>query len=60
LAHYKRVDKLDTNAGIMVGYDIFGAKLSPENSLIPTTGNSFIYSGGVVGVRYEFSPTLSV
>ena len=60
LAHYKFIDKLDTYAGVMIGYDIFGAKLSPENSLIPATGASFIFYGGVVGIRYEFSPKFGV
>ena len=60
LAHYKFIDKLDTYAGVMLGYDIFGAKLSPENSLIPATGASFIFYGGVAGIRYEFSPKFGV
>jgi len=60
LAHYKLIDKFDTYAGVMVGYDIFGAKLSPANSNIPVTAASFVFYGGVAGVRYEFSPKLGV
>jgi hypothetical protein len=60
LAHYKLIPQLDTYAGVMVGYDIFGSKLSPENSMIPATGTSFIFYGGVAGIRYEFSPKLGI
>lgn len=60
LAHYKLIPQLDTYAGVMVGYDIFGAKLSPENSNIPVTAASFVFYGGVAGIRYEFSPKLGV
>ena len=60
LAHYKLIDKLDTYAGVMVGYDIFGAKLSPENSAIPATAASFVFYGGVAGIRYEFNPKLGI
>jgi len=60
LAHYQLMPKLDTYAGVMIGYDIFGAKLSPENSNIPATAASFVFYGGVAGIRYEFSPKLGV
>jgi len=60
LAHYKLIPNFDTYAGVMIGYDIFGSKLSPANSVIPPTGTSFIFIGGVAGIRYEFSPKFGV
>jgi hypothetical protein len=60
LAHYKLIPNFDTYAGVMIGYDIFGSKLSPANSAIPSTGTSFLFFGGVAGIRYEFSPAFGV
>ena len=60
LAHYKLIPNFDTYAGVMLGYDIFGSKLSPANSAIPATGTSFLFFGGVAGIRYEFSPKFGV
>lgn len=60
LAHYKLISQLDTYAGVMIGYDIFGVKLSPANEFYQPTGTSFIFYGGVVGVRYQFGPKLGV
>ncbi|MEI6753777.1 MAG: hypothetical protein WCK78_11495 [Paludibacter sp.] len=60
LAHYKLISQLDTYGGIMLGYDILGSTLTPNDIVLSSTNKSFIFYGGVVGVRYQFGPKLGV
>jgi len=55
--HYKLVDKLDTYAGVMLGYDIvsskaYGTSLPGYN--YDVSASAFIFSG-FVGARYYFN-----
>ena len=58
LAHYPLIDKLDTYAGLMLGYNVASTKYDGPNSASiasPSVGGFVL--GGVAGARYEFSQT---
>jgi hypothetical protein len=57
--HYQFVDKLDTYAGLMLGYEIVSSKWSGGglyNGVISTSGFT---SACFLGARYYFSPTIA-
>jgi hypothetical protein len=58
LFHYQFVDKLDTYAGLMLGYNVINGKDFGDDlaaNLIPaSTSSGFTYSG-FIGARYYFS-----
>lgn len=55
--HYPLVDKLDTYAGLLLGYHIVNWKYTGDWGGIEnnSTGNS-VYFSGFVGARYYFTP----
>ena len=55
--HYNFVPDLDTYAGLMLGYNIVGSKVTPSNYPYQTSSSGFGYSL-FVGARYYFSPKL--
>jgi hypothetical protein len=56
LAHYPFINKLDTYAGLMLGYNVASTKYEgPNAGSIPTPSAGGIVFGGVAGVRYEFN-----
>ena len=56
LAHYNLIDKLDTYAGLTLGYNVASTKYDgPNASLIPTPSAGGFVFGGLVGARYEFN-----
>lgn len=59
--HYQFVDKLDTYAGVMLGYDIVNTKEygTHAGSIGSGSASGFIWSG-FIGARYYFLPTIGV
>jgi hypothetical protein len=56
LAHYPIIDKLDTYAGVLLGYNVASVKYDgPNSGSIPTPSAGGVVFGGVAGARYEFS-----
>lgn len=56
LGHYPLIDKLDTYAGLMLGYNVASTKYSGSNAgSIPSPSVGGIVFGGVAGARYEFN-----
>jgi len=56
LAHYPIIKKLDTYAGIILGYNVAKASLDGDNAAsmpIPSVGG--VVWGGIIGARYEFN-----
>ena len=59
LAHYKLIEKLDTYAGLMLGYNIASVKYDgPNAGSIPSPSVGGVVFGGIAGARYEFSQSL--
>jgi hypothetical protein len=61
LGHYSLIDKLDTYAGLVLGYNVASVKYSGANEDLinsPTVGG--LVFGGLVGARYEFNPNLGI
>ena len=57
LAHYPLIDKLDTYAGVALGYNVASVKYSGAGTM-PSPSVGGIVFGGLVGARYEFSQSL--
>jgi len=57
LFHYQFVDKLDTYAGLMIGYDIVSFSHTDDN--YPLSGSGF-YSTFFIGARYYFTSNIAV
>ena len=58
LAHYSLIDKLDTYAGVMLGYNVANVSYDgPNSSSMPSPSVGGIVFGGVAGARYEFNQT---
>jgi hypothetical protein len=58
--HYTPVDKLDTYAGLMLGYNIVSWKwLNSTYSSLSGNAVSELALGGYIGARYYFSPTFA-
>ncbi|MDR1644769.1 MAG: hypothetical protein LBS05_02935 [Tannerellaceae bacterium] len=57
--HYQFVDKLDTYAGLMLGYDIVSAKWKGDGVFDGTASASAFTSSFFAGARYYFSPTIA-
>lgn len=56
LAHYPLINKLDTYAGLVLGYNVASTKYDGPNAgsvTSPSAGGLVL--GGLVGARYEFS-----
>ncbi|MDR3266919.1 MAG: hypothetical protein LBT24_05040 [Tannerella sp.] len=58
--HYQFVEKLDTYAGLMGGYNIATAKWTGDGESIGTSSGSAIGYSFFVGARYWFKPNLAV
>ena len=58
--HYALVDKLDTYAGVMAGYDIYSWKWKGSGEAIHTSGSSGFTYGVFAGARYYFAGPLAV
>lgn len=59
LAHYPLIDQLDTYSGVLLGYNVASSKYDgPNAGSIPSPSIGGVVFGGVVGARYEFSPSL--
>ena len=52
--HYQFVDKLDTYAGLLLGYHVVNWKYTGY-TVNPDNGSSEVYFSGFVGARYYFS-----
>jgi hypothetical protein len=56
MVHYQFIDKLDTYAGIMLGYNVASASYSgPNAGSIPSPSVGGVVWGGIIGARYEIS-----
>ncbi|MDR1499901.1 MAG: hypothetical protein LBI58_02865 [Tannerellaceae bacterium] len=55
--HYQFVDKLDTYAGLMLGYDVASSKWSGSGAAVSASGSAFAPSV-FVGARYYFTPAV--
>jgi hypothetical protein len=55
--HYQFVDKLDTYAGLMLGYDIASAKASGGGEVATASASEFALSA-FLGARYSFTPSV--
>lgn len=61
LGHYSLIDKLDTYAGLVLGYNVASVKYDGAYSEFinsPSVGG--LVFGGLVGARYEFNPNLGI
>jgi hypothetical protein len=61
LFHYQFIDKLDTYAGLMLGYNVASSKYFGEELSVPVSAASaggFTYST-FVGAKYYFTPKLA-
>ncbi|MDR1356585.1 MAG: hypothetical protein LBJ58_02820 [Tannerellaceae bacterium] len=56
--HYQFVDKLDTYAGLMLGYDIASAKWSGSGAETAADGSGLSLSI-LAGARYYFTPSVA-
>lgn len=55
LAHYPLISKLDTYAGVMLGYNVASVKYDgPNSGSMPSPSVGGVVFGGVAGARYEF------
>jgi len=57
LFHYQFVDKLDTYAGLLIGYDV--VSFSKTDETYPLTGSGF-YSAFFIGARYYITKNIGV
>ncbi|MDH6342959.1 hypothetical protein M2480_002015 [Parabacteroides sp. PFB2-12] len=57
--HYQFVEKLDTYAGLMVGYNVASSSYDGETSVSGSADNVFL-PGLYAGARYYFSPNVAV
>jgi hypothetical protein len=55
--HYQFVDKLDTYAGLTVGYNV--ASYTGSGAILPGASFGGVFAGGTVGGRYYFSKNLA-
>lgn len=56
LGHYSFIPKLDTYAGLVLGYNIANVKYDgPSGSLLDSPSAGGLVLGGLVGARYEFN-----
>jgi len=56
MAHYPLIKKLDTYAGIMLGYNVASANYSgPNAGSVQTPSVGGVVWGGLIGARYEFN-----
>ena len=54
LAHYPLIDKLDTYAGVLLGYNVASVKYEGAGTM-PSPSVGGVVFGGVAGARYEFN-----
>ncbi|MDR2388219.1 MAG: hypothetical protein LBD89_00320 [Tannerellaceae bacterium] len=57
--HYQFVDKLDTYAGVMLGYDIVSSKWKGSGAFDGSVSSSEISTSAFVGARYYFTPSIA-
>lgn len=57
--HYQFIDKLDTYAGVGLGYDIVSGKSKGEDASYKASSSSF-FAGGFIGARYYFTDNFAV
>lgn len=57
--HYQFIDKLDTYAGVGIGYDIVSSSANGELAGYSATSNS-LFVGGYIGARYYFTENFAV
>ncbi|MDR2810874.1 MAG: hypothetical protein LBB84_10035 [Tannerellaceae bacterium] len=57
--HYQFVDKLDTYAGVMLGYDIVSSKWDGNGLFEGSTSASAFSSSFFLGARYYFAPSIA-
>ncbi len=58
--HYQFIPKLDTYAGISLGYDIVSGSSSGSHNIAYSASSSAVYFGGFLGARYYFKNNLAV
>ena len=58
--HYAFIDRLDTYAGVMAGYDIYAWKWKGSSETIHTSGSGGFTPGVFVGGRYYFAGPIAV
>jgi hypothetical protein len=58
--HYQFVDKLDTYAGLMLGYNIATSRWAGSGEAYGTASGSVFAFSTFIGARYFFKPSLGV
>jgi hypothetical protein len=59
--HYQFIDKLDTYAGVMLGYNVVSASYYGDDLYeTAAASSSGVWFGGFAGARYYFTPTIAV
>jgi hypothetical protein len=58
--HYQFVDKLDTYAGLMLGYNIATSRWAGDGEAYGTASGSVFAFSSFIGARYFFKPSLGV
>jgi hypothetical protein len=58
--HYQFVDKLDTYAGLMLGYNVATSKWAGDGEAYGTASGSTFAFSSFIGARYFFKPSLGV
>lgn len=58
--HYQFVDKLDTYAGLMLGYNIASSSWRGDGEAFGTASGSVFAYSSFIGARYFFKPNLGV
>jgi len=57
--HYPFIDKLDTYAGLLLGYHIVSWKYTGNwGGITQDSGSNAVYFSGFVGARYYFTPNI--
>ena len=59
LLHYQLVEKLDTYAGVMLGYNIASVKYSSAYTGLGAVSTGGLIYAGFIGARYYFTPNLA-
>jgi hypothetical protein len=57
--HYQFVEKLDTYAGLMLGYDIVSSKWKGDGVAIGSASASALALSAFLGARYYFTPKVA-